>query len=199
MELAMRALVLPSLWAVALTMAVMVGVFALGRSTDLHLSGGLGAIIDGPAIHDLETAAGQGDMASVESVLSRRPDLVNRSGSYGWTPLHEAARGGYTRLVRVLLRHGADANARNRDGNTPLHEAVRAGEPGTTSALLAGKAYVNVVDRTGQTPLDVAAHYGWASIARMLRRHGAVTGADVPAIARLPKAPVRRCEGQDGG
>lgn len=41
----------------------------------------------------------------------------------GRTTLHLAARGDYPRLVRLLLEHGADPNARDVDGRTPLMES----------------------------------------------------------------------------
>ncbi len=42
----------------------------------------------------------------------------------GWTPLHEAANYGYPEVVGVLVRAGANVNARGMDGDTPLHDAA---------------------------------------------------------------------------
>jgi len=36
------------------------------------------------------------------------------------TPLMEAASGGYAEIVRLLLSHGADVNARSNTGKYPL-------------------------------------------------------------------------------
>ena len=42
----------------------------------------------------------------------------------GWMPLHEAANYGYDEIVTVLLKNGANVNARGMDGDTPLHDAA---------------------------------------------------------------------------
>ena len=42
----------------------------------------------------------------------------------GWTPLHEACVYGHTKVVLLLLKHGANVNARGMDGDSPLHDAV---------------------------------------------------------------------------
>ena len=39
-------------------------------------------------------------------------------------PLHEAANYGYDEIVMVLLKNGANVNARGMDGDTPLHDAA---------------------------------------------------------------------------
>ncbi|MHC4540014.1 MAG: ankyrin repeat domain-containing protein [Planctomycetota bacterium] len=54
------------------------------------------------------------------------PNVVEREG--GGTPLHFAAGGGkegkdYKTMAELLIRHGADVNARDWEGNTPLYWA----------------------------------------------------------------------------
>ena len=54
--------------------------------------------------------------------------LLHRMCAYepvlGWTPLHEACVYGHTKVVLLLLKHGANVNARGMDGDSPLHDAV---------------------------------------------------------------------------
>ena len=38
--------------------------------------------------------------------------LLTRTGSNGWTALHKAAGRGHVDVVRLLLEHGADVNAK---------------------------------------------------------------------------------------
>ena len=42
----------------------------------------------------------------------------------GETALHDASLRGHSRIVRVLLEHGANANAQDRNNDTALHNAA---------------------------------------------------------------------------
>jgi ankyrin repeat protein len=69
-------------------------------------------------------AAAEGDLATVESELTRHPTLVRASNDTGDTPLHQAARNGHVHVVRALLAAGADVDAVRGDGYRPLHCAL---------------------------------------------------------------------------
>jgi ankyrin repeat protein len=45
---------------------------------------------------------------------------VNAKAEEGWTPLHDAARGGHKEIAELLIAKGADLNAKDNDGETPL-------------------------------------------------------------------------------
>ncbi len=76
-------------------------------------------------------------------LLRKRPhDKANK----GDTPLHEAAREGYTETVAALLKAGADHKAQNEFGATPLHRAARKSCTETVAALLADGADANAKD-----------------------------------------------------
>ncbi|XP_078342151.1 uncharacterized protein LOC144627992 [Oculina patagonica] len=49
---------------------------------------------------------------------------INEVQSNGSTPLHGAAYFGHTRIVRLLLQHGARGDIKNQWGNTPLDESA---------------------------------------------------------------------------
>lgn len=103
----------------------------------------------------------------------------------GRTPLHWAAAGDDTGgrsegLVRLLLDHGADANARNNSHRTPLQEAVRYTrlsdmQPNTTviRLLLEHGAQINACDISGRTPLHEAVFYDKHDVVLMLLENGA--------------------------
>ena len=61
------------------------------------------------------------------------------------------------RLVKLLLRHGADPNASER-GLTPLHRFARQGGDAAIDLLLAAEADTTAVSETGFTPLHEAAN-----------------------------------------
>jgi ankyrin repeat protein len=65
-------------------------------------------------------------------VAGARPNAV---GGRGVTPLHLAAYHGNERIIRRLLRAGADRKRENQDGRTAAQVAERNGHP---SALLPG-------------------------------------------------------------
>ena len=86
-------------------------------------------------------ACARGDLDALRALLAADPDLVRASSPEvhheGWTALHEAARRGRADVVRLLLAHGADPNAREAGDNTsPLHWAAAAGALDAARALV---------------------------------------------------------------
>jgi ankyrin repeat protein len=71
--------------------------------------------------------------------------------------LVEAIRSGNSRIVRRLLAHGADVNARDADGNTPLILASFYAGPECVSLLIGQGADVNAANQSGVTALIRAA------------------------------------------
>ena len=63
------------------------------------------------------------DSDAVEQVLGRREELIDYRDKNGRTPLHEACTNGDTKTVRVLLRFGADAEAKDNAGQSPVDRA----------------------------------------------------------------------------
>jgi ankyrin repeat protein len=66
-----------------------------------------------PAIHE---AAAEGDLAQVNALLDADPSLLESSDAAGGTPLHRAVAASSHEVVRFLLDHGADINARHGGG-----------------------------------------------------------------------------------
>src|SRR5262249_6303606 len=74
-------------------------------------------------------ACAKGEVEALNQLLADDPGLArisNPEGDYaGWTGLHTAAQSGHLDVVKLLLRHGADPNAREAGDNTyPLHWAA---------------------------------------------------------------------------
>jgi hypothetical protein len=95
------------------------------------------------------------------------------------TPLINAARGGHTAAVRVLLQRGALANVRTID-ETPLHIAAKRGHTEIVSMLLEAGASVNA--RVGlwgnEDAMIAAAAYGHGHVVSVLYRGGAAVKPD---------------------
>ena len=76
----------------------------------------------------------------------------------GTTELHAAAENNSSPAVfEVLLKAGADVNAKDRDGSTPLHMAAEFNpSPSVLEILLKASADPRALDTEGKTPHAVA-------------------------------------------
>ncbi len=76
------------------------------------------------------------------------------------TPLMEAASGGYSDIVKLLIDHGANVNAKSSVGNTALTYACCGGYEEVVRILLEAGADVEHQNENGHTPLMEAASCG---------------------------------------
>ena len=61
------------------------------------------------------------DLASIESMVLSDPSCVHRvHPQNGYTPLHAAVRRTHIGMMKVMVEHGADIDARANEGETPL-------------------------------------------------------------------------------
>lgn len=96
--------------------------------------------------------------------------------------LSAAAQGNPDRdVVRYLVEHGADIEARNAQGDTALLLAVRGGHLRLARHLVDAGADVAVRDGSGSSALTIAQRLNRPDIAALLRRYGA--GDAAPATA----------------
>ncbi|MBP1635011.1 MAG: uncharacterized protein H6Q10_1585 [Acidobacteria bacterium] len=113
--------------------------------------------------------------AIVEMLLRAGADVHEAAG--GTTPLHGAVRQGFPAAVELLVKHGADVNARDGSGRTALHWAADDQRLDMVVLLVSKGADVNALDAQRHTPMYYADSYGMgARIQAHLRAHGG-TGA----------------------
>ena len=120
------------------------------------------------------------------SEVQRDPSCVRLLGLRGQTLLHDAAMAGEPELAAVLIRSGADPNAKEAEGHTPLY---RASTGDVARVLLTAGAAVDVVSGpTRGTALHQAARRGHVSVAQALLDHGAT----IDARDARDQTPLRR-------
>ncbi len=146
-------------------------------------------LIEAGAPLDQFAAAALGRDDLLEPLLAR-PGAVGRLSYDGWTALHLAAFFGHTTAAQLLLRRGADIDARstNSTSNTPLHAAVAGGRVDAALALIDAGATVDATDAGGHTPLHIAAEGGYVPIVEALLRHG----ADPHVVDAEDRTPLAR-------
>ncbi|XP_042882906.1 adhesion G protein-coupled receptor L2-like isoform X2 [Penaeus japonicus] len=117
---------------------------------------------------DLSDAVKVGSLERVSRLLEQGVQVDARD-KQGWTPLHNAANSGNEELVRLLLTHGADVNAKDYQyGRTPLHLAVWSGKKREAQSLLIAGANVNAKDNYGSTPVQLATIQHFHDVALVL-------------------------------
>jgi ankyrin repeat protein len=120
------------------------------------------------------------------SEVERDRSCVRLLGLRGQTLLHDAALVGEAELAAVLIRSGADPDAREAEGHTPLY---RASTGDVARVLLAAGATADVASGpTGGTALHQAARRGYVSVAQALLDHGAT----IDARDAKKQTPLRR-------
>jgi uncharacterized protein len=117
----------------------------------------------------LMTAAANGNLQLVESLLSRRANVL-KNNKYGESALALAALSGHQEVVRVLVQAGARINA---SGWGALHYAVFSGHADIVRYLVDRGADVNARAPNHHTALMLAARNGHREIVRVLLAAGA--------------------------
>jgi uncharacterized protein len=126
---------------------------------------------------DLNGASFHGHWQLCQFLIEKGADINYPLPDTAETPLHSALcktnRSVYNRVLKVLLKHGADPNCATkvgvetdsfmRDcrtrGETPLHRAAAFGDAEAIQLLLEAGAVIDARDAHGDTPLSWASWY----------------------------------------
>ena len=146
------------------------------------------ALLEKGARLDVFMAIGLGDLDRVRQIILADPSLI-QAVKRNRTPLHEAARWGLTGITTLLLRSGAQIDARTPSdtGLTALHWAVVGNHPAVAELLLENGADPNLTlqhDEARAPALYFAAVNGYTAMAEKLLEYG----ADVNAHCDTPHA-----------
>ncbi len=169
--------------------------------TPLHLAAGHGhaevvrlLLEKGPRV---DRGDGVGRTALLHAVEARRENIASLLLKHGADPrlpakdgelpLHAAVSAGRVTLLPLLLRAGAELEARAMStGETALHRAAREGRIHAARLLLDRGARVDARDADGNTPLHLAVSENHEGLTRLLLQRK----ADPEALNRFQAAPL---------
>ena len=114
----------------------------------------------------------------VHALLSNSKCLVDAKGYYGFTALHVSCKSGNVCIMRTLVHHKADVNARTDCGDTPLTLASRHGHENVVHALLSdSQCLMDTKDQDSYTALHYSCSNGYVNITWTLVKHKANVNA----------------------
>lgn len=128
-------------------------------------------------MYTFKAAINQGNKEEVARLLDADPTLLEKAPLLGVTPLMQAAMAGHVKVVKLLVRKGANVRARAHAGFTcslgcsALDYAAQGGHEEVVAYLLRKGAPANTRDKHGITPLMNACRQGHVGTVRMLVKH----------------------------
>ncbi|KXX82245.1 Ankyrin-3 [Madurella mycetomatis] len=147
-----------------------------GRADVIRFLCEQGSCVDAPTRETwtpLHAACYYNQPAAVEELLRAHADVEWRLRPGSWTPLHKTANRGFSCVAKILLKHGADLDARAGNGWTPLYIAARKGYEDVVRLLLqrAGRhTEIDAQNTLGWSPLHAASYYRRKKIVAMLTK-----------------------------
>ena len=148
--------------------------------------------LSAPDLHPLHIACEVGSLKMAQKLLERQDciDGIDKVLEERDTPLIQACRGGFVKIVRLLIEKGADVDKADTTdeglGETPLDIACWWGHLDIARLLIENGADINKGDLYDRTPLFAACNNGRLDIVRLLVEKG----ADINKATRAGATPL---------
>lgn len=120
----------------------------------------------------LHLACGENNLGLVHLIASHPQCDLNAQDDMKRTALHWASVAGYSNIVSVLLKFGADDSVSDEVGATPLHYAASKNHLQSVITLIEGRSYAYLMDLEGRTPIVWAIMKGHLQALRTLLDKG---------------------------
>jgi len=121
---------------------------------------------------EIHTAAENGDVAALQSLLQQNPSLLTVKDSGGNAPLHSAAIKGQLEAVKYLIAQGCPVDIGDNENTTPLQVAGMNGHLEVVKYLHKKGADVHHIDDNTFTSLRWAAYFGRTEVVEYLISNG---------------------------
>ena len=143
----------------------------------------------------LHGAVAYGDLVDARELIENGAEVnQTKSDDDATTSLHAAAAKGNVEMVRLLLKHGADVEAKDGDAQTALHIAASKGHAAVVARLIKAGCVVDEKANHGATALHLAARKGHDDVVDALLE----SGLDIQVIDGKGATPLHAaCSGGD--
>ncbi|XP_048246276.1 ankyrin repeat domain-containing protein 17-like isoform X2 [Haliotis rufescens] len=122
---------------------------------------------------DLIVACSEGKLKAVRDILEQSPEVINKKGRSGMTPVMWAARRGHREVLDLLVRKEADLKLVDDASNSILHWAFYGGHVSMVKYVVSKNMVdINSKGRDERTPLMCAAREGKRQIFDLLVSRG---------------------------
>ncbi|XP_067434014.1 transient receptor potential cation channel subfamily A member 1b [Thunnus thynnus] len=123
----------------------------------------------------------KGDLALLENLVRKSPEVLKERDECGASPLHHAAAGGHVTLIQSITTviDSKELNSCDEQGNVPLHWAVERNKAESCTALLDLGADPNVLNMALLSPLHLAVSHGHNNLVELLLSYNA-TDCNLP-------------------
>ncbi|XP_060920300.1 transient receptor potential cation channel subfamily A member 1b [Labrus mixtus] len=127
------------------------------------------------AILNVFELAEKGDLALLENLVRKSPEVLSDKDELGASPLHHAAAGGYVNLIQFIttVMDPQEWNSCDDQGNVPLHWAVEKNKQESCRVLLDLGADPNILNTALLSPLHLAVSLGHNNLVELLLTYNA--------------------------